>query len=189
MYVALSCVKSLIELYLKGNYSKSAFKANAEAEKEYLRLRRKENLLESPVSLTPCENSLMITQLNIRSLTKKYRSIKKYEQFIDNDLLFLTETHISNEYNTEEISDHLDSFLMFFNNDVSKYKSLALGLKKSSVQMSNVIHVSGFSIIEFSKNSFSDRVFTALLLYRSQQDTIQSFFSQAGYKFDRSTRN
>lgn len=88
----------------------------------------------------------------------------------------LTETHISNESNTEEISEHLDSFSMHFNNDISKYKSLALGLKKSSVQISDIMHVSGFSIVKFSKESFSDRIFTALLLYRSHQDTFQSFF-------------
>ena len=110
MYVALSRITSINGLYLIGNYSKSAFRANDEAEKEYLRLRRNENLLESPVSLTLCENNLVITLLNIRSLTKKYHSIQKYKQLIDNDLLFLTETHVSNEYNTEEISDHLDSF-------------------------------------------------------------------------------
>ena len=176
MYVALSRVTSLNGLFLIGDYSKSAFKANTESEKEYLRLKNKENLLDCPVSLSPQDNNLVVTLLNIRSLNKKYRSIKNYEQLVNNDLLLLTETHFTNESNTEEISKHLNSFSMYFNNDVSKYKSLALGLNKSSVQMLDVKHVSGFSIVKFSKESFNDRIFTAILLYRSHQDIITKLF-------------
>lgn len=122
MYVALSRVTSLNGLFLIGDYSKSACKANTESKKEDLRLRNRKNLLDRPVSLPPQDNNLVVTLLNIRSLNKKYRSIKNYEQLV-NDLLLLTETHITNEYNTEEIREHLNSFSMYFNNDLLKYKS------------------------------------------------------------------
>ena len=176
MYVALSRVTSLNGLFLIGDYLISAIKANTESEKEYLRLRNRENLLDRPITLPPQDNNLVITLLNIRSLNKKYRSIKNHEQLTNNDLLLFTETHISNDSNTEEISEHLNSFSMYFNNDVSKYKSLALGLNKSSVQMLDLRHVSGLSVVKFVKKTFSDRIFTALLLYRSHQETFQSFF-------------
>ena len=65
---------------------------------------------------------------------------------------------------------------MLFNNDVDQFKSLAIG-HRDSVTVLDDQHVSGFSLLKLRKSVFSDRIYTILLLYRSHQETVNSFLN------------
>eukprot|EP00111_Clytia_hemisphaerica_P008540 TCONS_00024939-protein len=67
-------------------------------------------------------------------------------------------------------------FTMIFNNDTDKFKSLAIGYKESFSILEHE-HVSGFSYLKLKKNTYCDRTFNILILYRSHQETLTSFFS------------
>eukprot|EP00111_Clytia_hemisphaerica_P014933 TCONS_00043982-protein len=154
IYVALSRVTSLNGLYLTGNYTSSAIKANASAEKEYQRLRSAENLLEPLLSIVPTNSNLVLTLLNIRSLRIKSASIRHYKELIDSDVIFFTETQISYDSSVDEIEYNIRPFQIVFNNDEDKFKSLAVGYKES-VSISEIQHVSGFSLIKLQRNTFT----------------------------------
>jgi len=176
MYVALSRVTSLDGLYLIGNFSASAIRSSEKAEKEYQRFRSRENLLEPLLSCIPTEENLVLTMLNIRSLRPKSASIRHHKELNDSDVLFFTETQISHDANIEEVEYNLRPFKMVFNNDADKFKSLAIGHRDYVTLIDQ--HVSGFSMVELRKTEFSDKIFKILLLYRSRQETLGSFFDK-----------
>ena len=176
IYVALSRVTSLDGLYLIGNYSSAAIKSSKLADEEYERLRCKENILEPLYSLSPSEENLVLTFLNIRSLRGKSASLKHYREVYDSDVVFFAETQIHCDSSIEEVEYNMKPFTMIFNNDTDKFKSLAIGYKESVTILEHE-HVSGFSHVKLKKNAYSERTFNILLLYRSHQETLTSFFS------------
>ena len=177
MYVALSRVTSLDGLFLIGNYSSSAIRCSENATKEYERLRSGENLLEPLPQMIPANDNLVLTMLNIRSLRHKSATIKNYKELQNSDVLFFTETQISRGSNFEEVEYNMLPFRTVFNNDVDKYKSLAIGYK-DSITILEEQHLSGFSLLKLRKDVYSDEVYKILLIYRSHQERLALFFDK-----------
>ena len=80
IYVALSRVTSINELYLIEKYTKAALKVNESAKKEYQKLRT--------------ESSSTISLLNTRSFKTHFRDILLEKHLLDNDISCLTETQL-----------------------------------------------------------------------------------------------
>ena len=80
IYVALSRVTSINELYLIEKYTKAALKVNESAKKEYEKLRT--------------ESSSTISLLNTRSFKTHFRDILLEKHLLDNDISCLTETQL-----------------------------------------------------------------------------------------------
>ena len=80
IYVALSRITSINELYLIEKYTKAALKVNESAKKEYEKLRT--------------ESSSTISLLNTRSFKTHFRDILLEKHLLDNDISCLTETQL-----------------------------------------------------------------------------------------------
>ena len=122
------------------------------------------------------ESSLNISLLNVRSLNKHAKSLKDFGELISSDVLLLTETQLSNDYNCEPIKPHLSDFELRFHNDVDKFKSLMFGYRKN-LEALDIEKSSGFFLFKVIKHSFIDIPFKILLLYRSHQESLQSFIN------------
>ena len=176
LYVAISRVRSFNGLFLKGRFSRSAIVSSEAAHAEYQRLRLPENKLKPLKSVPISESSLNISLLNVRSLNKHAKSLKDFGEFIESDLLLLTETQLPNDYNCEAIKNHLSDFELKFQNDVDKFKSLMFGYRKN-LEAFEIEKFSGFFLCKVLKHSFIDIPFKILLLYRSHQESLQSFMN------------
>ena len=176
LYVALSRVRSFNGLFLKGRFSRSAIVSSEAAHAEYQRLRLPENLLQPLQSLFLSESSLNISLLNVRSLNKHAKSLKDYNELIASDLLLFIETQLSVDYNCDSIKPHFSKFNLKFHNDVDKFKSLVCGYRKN-LQAKEIEKDPGFYLFQVIKNTFIDIPLKILLLYRSHQQSLQSFIN------------
>ena len=95
VYVALSRVTSLDNLYLIGSFFLSVIEADPRAIHEYQRLQNERQLSTLTISCTSV-NSLKIALLNTRSLNKHRVDFSKGIRLQQTDILFLTETHVIN---------------------------------------------------------------------------------------------
>ena len=129
MYVVLSRVASLDNLYLIGSTTLSANKADSRAIHECQRLRNERQL---PTLTTSCTsgNSLKIALLNIRSLNNPRVEISKNSRLLQTDILCLTEIHVMPEQDTTG-PNCLDQFHFYHNKSTDKFESLAFAYTKS----------------------------------------------------------
>ena len=93
MYVALSRVTPLDNLYLIGSFTISAIMADPRANHEYQRLRNEKQLSTLTTSCTS-GNSLKIALLNTRPLNKHGADISKDNRLLQTDILYLTDTRV-----------------------------------------------------------------------------------------------
>ena len=92
MYVTLSRITNINELYLIGKYNKAALKVNESTKREYERLRT-EICFESQTQNRVTKSAITISLLNTRSFKTHFRDILMEKQLLDNGILCLTETH------------------------------------------------------------------------------------------------
>ena len=93
MYVALSRITSINELYLIGKYNKAALKVNESAKGGYGRLRT-ESFFKSQTQNRVIESAITISLLNTRSFKTQFRDILMEKHLLGNDILCLTETEL-----------------------------------------------------------------------------------------------
>ena len=128
MYVALSRVTSVDNLFPIGKYDCNVFKDNESAVVEYSRLR--ENRFGTIYTDYVDCNSLTISLLNTRSLKRHAVDISRVKRLTENDILCLTESQITNDTNVAEIKEQLSTFEIYFNSCGVRHESLAF-LSKS----------------------------------------------------------
>ena len=101
MYVALSRVTKLDNLFLIGKHSFNAFKVNENAVIEYSRLR--ENFFDRIyISHVAC-NSLTVSLLNKQSLVRDVVDINRTKELMENDILCLIESQVTNDTDGADI--------------------------------------------------------------------------------------
>ena len=176
MYVALSRITSLSNLYLIGKYSRAAIKVNNAAKVEYDRLRNERKMV--PVTrIFTVPTSLTITLLNVRSLRKHTMDILCDKNMMDSDILCFTETQILFGFDTSDIesSFNKNTFQIQFNNSTgSKFESLAV-LSNQLCRINWHSKFEGISIFNVSKTVFSNTSVTIALLYRQQNCSSSNF--------------
>ena len=87
MYVVLSRITSINELYLIVKYNKAVLKANESAKREYERLRT-ESCFKSQTQNKATESAITISLLNTRSFKTSFRGILLEKHLLDNDIMF-----------------------------------------------------------------------------------------------------
>ena len=89
MFVALSRITSIDELYLIGKNNKAALKVDESSKREYERLRT-ESCFKSKTQNRVTESAITISLLNIRSFKTHFRDPLMEKYLLDNDILCLT---------------------------------------------------------------------------------------------------
>ena len=98
MYVALSRITSINELYLIGKYNKAALEVKESAKREYERLKT-DSCFKSQSQNRVTESAIIISLLSTRSFKTHFRDILMEKHLLDNDILCLTETQLEiNDY-------------------------------------------------------------------------------------------
>ena len=158
MYVAISRITNINSLFLIGDYSSNAIKANEDAATEYDRL-RKYSVFE-PRNITVDNYSLTVSLLNTRSLKKHAVDIAE-EICIYDDV--------------SEIEQTLSDFNIHFNTSEQKFCNLAICLCND---INVVAHkrFPGISMIDVLKPSFSKQILRLILLYCSPNSSITLFY-------------
>ena len=129
MYVAMSRISNLENMYLIGNYNRNAIKVNKSAKKEYERLYSA--CLLSPLSFPKASNdTLTIALLNTRSL-RRYSEAEDILSDVDlmqNDILCLRETQLYLNEDTSDITTKFQNdFSMYYNSSTDKHRNIAFG--------------------------------------------------------------
>ena len=95
MYVALSRVTKIDNLFLIGKYSPNVFRVNENAFIDYSRLR--ESLFDRIyIDHVNC-NSLTVSLLNTQPLVRQAVDINRTKELTENGILCLTESQITND--------------------------------------------------------------------------------------------
>ena len=111
VYVALSRVKSLEQLYIIGEIDPKHIRADPRVHKEYERLRSRDLQACIPDIITSCAaDTISFTLLNVRSLRKHCTDLRFDLGITCCDVLALTETHLKPSETNEFIGEHLDAF-------------------------------------------------------------------------------
>ena len=93
IYVALSTIRRIKNMFLIGDCNRAAIKGNALAGKEYPRL-RKENQIETLPATQTKEGTLSMTLLNKRSLGKHLHYIVIDKHLFSNYIIVFNETQL-----------------------------------------------------------------------------------------------
>lgn len=161
MYVALSRVRSLEGLYLTGTFKRSAIKADTRATEQYNYM-REHSKLKSIDTDKLSDNSIIITLLNTRSYNKHKDDIKSDHILMESDVMCLTETQIPLNSHCDT---NLDSFALIPNNDVDRFSSILVGLRKT-VEVVHIVKRPGAMLFKLLKRKFLKNPISFLLLYR-----------------------
>ena len=141
--MALSRVNKIDKLFLIGKYSPDVFKVNKNAIIEYSMLR--ENLFDriyiDMLIYVVC-NSLPVLLLNTRSLVRHAVDINRTKQLMENYILCLTETQITNNTDGTEIFEELSTFKVYFNSCGARHQNLAFCLGQNFVLLEHKASIS-----------------------------------------------
>ena len=174
MYVAISRITNISNLFLIGEYSANAFRVNIDATTEYNRLRQYNTFLPCN-NITVDKHSLTVSLLNTRSLKKHATDIAKESRLMESDVICLTETQISMGEDTFNIEQTLNNFNVYFNTSEQRFLNLAICLR-SSIELVTHSKMLGVSMVNVLKPSFSINILKLVLLYRSPNSSIPLFF-------------
>ena len=102
IYVALSRVPSIEGLFVLDNFDKKHIKVDQRVTQEYDRLRTK-SVPSINMHMTPQQDNIVMTLLNIRSLRKHHKDLKFEPYTMACDVLLLTETQLYPNEPTEQL--------------------------------------------------------------------------------------
>ena len=128
VYVALSRVKSLEQLYIIGEIDPKHIRADPRVHKEYERLRSRDLQACIPDIMTSCaaaNDTISFTLLNVRSLRKHCTDLKFDLGITCCDALALTETRLK----LSETNELLKNIWMHFESSDNDFLSLAFCTK------------------------------------------------------------
>ena len=182
MYVALSRIAKYSGLFLIGQYNKSAIRASKTAGQEYERLRSTSNLLLTiQEKYVTTNNSLTITLLNVRSLSKHVMDVVADNRLCNSDALCFTETQIHPNQSVSNIIQHLVTYQsIHFNNNIDPFLSVAYSHVHSVVCLPDV-NYPGVSVFKLAKKEFSDLQLTVGLIYRKNKQPLPVFYELINY--------
>ena len=138
-------------LYCIGEFKKSAIKVNKDASLQSERL--KQNDLFSIIKRNTSENTITIFVHNAQSLSKHIDDIVSDDRIINCDIIGFTETQIKPSDSTCKIMETLNFFDINFNNNKSKFLSLAYGCR-NNVTILDKFDANGGSILSYKKHDF-----------------------------------
>ena len=137
MYVALSRITSINELYLIRKYNKACLKVNESAKRTYKKLKT-EGSFKQKTQKRVTESAIPILLLSTRSFKIHFRDILMKKHLLDNDTFCLTEKRLDINDGTYMMESVLErQFKIHYNSDINKFKSIAYGYSREFVILSN----------------------------------------------------
>ena len=125
IYVALSRVTALDNLYILGPFTEDSIRANPLALVEYSMMRT-ESILSVEIVEDTNQESLIVTLLNVRSLNKHLNlALDQRLTKSDIDITCLTETQLIPNSDIPEIAT-LQGFEVAYNNNQDRFQSIAV---------------------------------------------------------------
>ena len=118
-------------------------------------------------------NSLTVSLLNTRSLLIHAVDINRIKELMENDILCLTESQITNDTDGTEIFEQLSTLKVCFNSCGARHQNLAFCLGQNIVLLKHEAFP-GISVIDIRKD---DIIFTVMLLHRSPNSPLTSFYN------------
>ena len=98
----------------------------------------------------------------------------------NNDIVGFTEAQIKPSDSTCKIIETFNLFKINFSNNENKFLSLAYGCR-NYVAVLNKFDGNAVSILSLKKHTFTDRVFTLMLVYGKQSRHMEEFFQMLQY--------
>ena len=150
MYVALSRVTSMEDLFLKGSYSRDTISVSTCATEEYDRVHQNSPFIPLE-KVETFENCFVFGLFNTRSLKKHAIDMASDENVLENDVIFLTETQLHPHTEVSCNKTKLEMFNFNFNSSDFKFSSLAIGYKDSVQILDHEKHC-GIPYLPFASN-------------------------------------
>ena len=172
LYVALSRVKSLRNLYIEGQVTKDEFSVDPDVEVEYCRLKTQCCLRTSQIAV-----GFSVALFNIRSLSKHILNLASGPFIRNVNIILLTETQVL--YNQEpNMQNQFENHQLVMHNDPTGcFKSLEF-LKGNDIS---------HSILQYNSTLFTEFIVqlvqgfekvSILLTYRGNNFNVQDFIGQ-----------
>ena len=108
-------------------------------------------------------------------ISKTYNVLKSVQGNFNQGQICLTETQINMGESTSEIEQILGKFNVYFNTDEQRFRNLAICLGKNVELVAHNKRV-GISMIDIVKSNFSIDALRLVLLYRSPNSSLSSFY-------------
>ena len=116
-------------------------------------------------------DSLTVSLLNTRSFVRHAVDINRTKKLMENNILCLTESQITNDTDRAEIFEQLSTFKVHFNSCGAGNQNLTFCLGLNIVLLKHEAFP-GISIIDIRKDSFSHDIISVMLLYRSPNSPL-----------------
>lgn len=141
--------------------------------KEYERLRMTSAETKHN-ALTPNENNLVMTLLNIRSLRKHYQDLKLDSNAMACDLLLLTETQLYRDEPTSHIEEALRPFSIYWQPQLLNFNSLAV-LFSTDTRCTSRQYIPSINGLLLCAQKQHFKPITVLLIYRNHHNHPNQF--------------
>ena len=172
VYVALSRVRKLDDLFIIGEPTAVDVRADEDTLTEYKRLQSEANLFQTVSSSSQNNNRLIITLLNTRSLQKHAIDLVKHPNLLSS-VICLTETQLLPQNQTDKIMELFPYHIPLFNNSTDKYSSIAMLVEKT-LDFNDLMQLEGVQLTSITIPNLQ-LSFKILLIYRKQSQSIHSF--------------
>ncbi|XP_057310673.1 uncharacterized protein LOC130648634 [Hydractinia symbiolongicarpus] len=179
VYVALSRVRKLDNIFLTGTISQNAIKTDLTTLAEYERLRTDANFFTKCVFTNKLYN-IQISVLNVRSLRKHSKDFAQDPCLSSSDVICLTETQLTSDDSLCPIQQTFPQYSLTVCNSEHKYSSLAMLFKSDTIKMTSEFKLDGFHFTEINKPALNLSL-TILLVYKKVSQSINGFLRAITY--------
>lgn len=180
IYVAISCAKTLQGIYTLGKIEHKDVRANPKVHEEYERLRNVAaiTMRDQQINQSESPTLLVVSLLNIRSLSKHSIDIKFDSSICNSDFIAFTETQLLPNSNDNQIRENLQPFTLLRQDHVSdRFSSLAL-CAKNNIAIKECEYFSAINAIKFLLvNHVTDISQSVILLYRKHSSNILDYIN------------
>ena len=165
VYVMLSRVCSLEQILLLNEFPENKMYPNQQVLVELKRLDKKSMNLNPSRGENIDTDAMKISSLNCRSIKKHYQDILNDNSLIKSDLIALQETWLNNDDDSEDL--HIPGYELSINSK-GKGKGIATYYRRDTFE-----HVADIKKTNMQLSKFSSAIVDIIVLYRSQQGSIQ----------------
>ena len=121
-------------------------------------------------------DSITVLLLSAQSLVRRAAYINRTNELMENDILCLKESQITNDTDGVEIFEQFSTFKVYFNSSGARHQNLTFFLGQHIALLKHE-GFPGISIIDVRKDNFLHDITRVMLLYRSPNSTLTSFYN------------
>ena len=149
IYVALSRVTLLDVLYLTGSYNRKPLKVDQRATEQYDYMRKNCQFQRVEDDCSIADNSLVVTLLNVRSLTKYEIDVSYDKSIMESNRIAFTETQLSHDCSS--LDQDLHPLTLITNNlSQNSYSNVAFA-HRDTLSLLNAENAPGATFLQINK--------------------------------------